>query len=200
MTVKNIHGRRAIDSREVAEMVEKRHKHLLRDIAGYIKIMEEANEPKFGPVGTEPKVGPSDFFIPSTYKDSTGRELPCYLITKKGCDMIANKLTGEKGVLFTAAYVTAFEEMQEALSASRRPPEISPAALAKLITANSKALYNTGATPFEVTEMICDTYTTWNVPVPRVLRNRTSTQMSFADFPSLQPGADSPAPERPDCQ
>ena len=102
--------------------------------------------------------------------------------------MIANKLTGEKGVLFTAAYVTAFEKMQEALSAGQRAPEISPAALAKLITANSKALYNAGATPFEVTEMICDTYTTWSVPVPRVLRNRVSTQMSFDDLPALQPG------------
>lgn len=191
MTVKNIHGLQAIDSREVAEMVERNHKELLRDIRKYIEIMEKSGERK---------IAPSDFFIPSSYVSAQNKEQPCYLITKKGCDMIANKLTGEKGVLFTAAYVTAFEAMQEALSASRRPPEISPAALAKLITANSKALYNTGATPFEVTEMICDTYTTWNVPVPRVLRNRTSTQMSFADFPSLQPGADSPAPERPDCQ
>ena len=185
MTVKNIHGQQAIDSREVAEMVEKNHKELLRDIRKYVEIMEKTGERNFAP---------SDFFIPSSYISTQNKEQPCYLITKKGCDMIANKLTGEKGVLFTAAYVTAFEEMQEALSASRRPPEISPAALAKLITANSKALYNTGATPFEVTEMICDTYTTWNVPVPRVLRNRTSTQMSFADFPSLQPGAERPLP------
>ena len=185
MTVKNTHGRWAIDSREVAEMVEKRHKHLLRDIAGYIKIMEEANEPKFGP---------SDFFIPSAYKDSTGRELPCYLITKKGCDMIANKLTGEKGILFTAAYVTAFEGMQEALSTGR-PPEVSPAALAKLIAANSRALYNAGATPREVTEMICDTYTTWNVPVPRVLRNRVYAQMTFEDLPVLQPPVQARTPQ-----
>ena len=98
MTVKNIHGLQAIDSREVAEKVEKKHAHLLRDIAGYIKIMESATESIIGFSGTERKIAPSEFFIPSTYKDSTGRELPCYLITKKGCDMIANKLTGEKGV------------------------------------------------------------------------------------------------------
>ena len=30
--------------------------------------------------------------------------------------MIANKLTGKKGVLFTAAYVTAFEKMHEQLA------------------------------------------------------------------------------------
>src|SRR5690606_23636378 len=34
---------------------------------------------------------------------------------RKGCDMVANKMTGEKGVLFTAAYVTKFEEMERQL-------------------------------------------------------------------------------------
>ena len=126
MTVKNIHGLQAIDSREVAEMVGKQHKHLLRDIAGYIKIMKEANESKFGPVSNELKIEPSEFFIPSTYLDSKGETRPCYLITKKGCDMIANKLTGEKGVLFTAAYVTAFEEMQKMLSLPYQNPAFFP--------------------------------------------------------------------------
>lgn len=93
-----------VDSRQVAEMTGKQHKHLLRDIAGYIEVLTQS---------TEPKIGPSDFFIESSYKDSTGRTLPCYLLTKKGCDMVANKMTGDKGVLFTAAYVTAFEAMRE---------------------------------------------------------------------------------------
>ena len=81
-----------LDSREVAEMVGKQHKHLLRDINGYIENMKQ---------GTELKIEPSEFFIPSTYTDSTGRELPCFLVTKKGCEFIANKLTGEKGTKFT---------------------------------------------------------------------------------------------------
>ena len=117
MTVKNIHGQQAIDSREVAEMVERNHKELLRDIRKYVEIMEKANERNFAPV---------DFFIESSYKDSKGETRPCYLITKKGCDMIANKLTGEKGVLFTAAYVTAFEEMQRAMQFQYQPPAFYP--------------------------------------------------------------------------
>ena len=92
-----------VDSRQVAEMIGKQHKNLLRDIAGYIETIRNSTELKFEP---------SDFFIESSYKDSTGRTLPCYLLTKKGCDMVANKMTGEKGVLFTAAYVTAFEAMR----------------------------------------------------------------------------------------
>ena len=66
-----------LDSREVAEMVEKEHKNLLADIRGYIANMENFTELKFQP---------SDFFMNSNYVDPTGRTLPCYLITRKGCD------------------------------------------------------------------------------------------------------------------
>ena len=106
LTVFNHDGRLVIDSREVAAMVGKRHDHLMRDIGTYIIYLNKSTDPKFGA---------SDFFITSTYQDPTGRTLPCYLITRKGCDMIANKMSGEKGVLFTAAYVTKFEEMERQL-------------------------------------------------------------------------------------
>lgn len=102
-----------LDSREVAEMVEKQHKHLLRDIHGYIEEMEELGEPKIGPSSNVPKINPSDFFIPSTYISDQGKELPNFLITKKGCEFVANKLTGEKGTKFTAMYVTRFNIMEE---------------------------------------------------------------------------------------
>lgn len=105
-----------VDSREVAQMTGKRHDHLIRDIAGYIKILSENAPPKFGESSKERKIAPSDFFIPSTYINSQNKEQPCYLLTKKGCDMVANKMTGEKGVLFTAAYVTAFEAMRERIT------------------------------------------------------------------------------------
>ena len=106
----NKNGVEVVDSREVAEMIGKQHAHLMRDIKGYAEVLGNSTESNFGL---------SDFFIPNTYMDSTGRTLPCYLLTKKGCDMVANKMTGEKGVLFTAAYVTAFEEMREKLSAPK---------------------------------------------------------------------------------
>ncbi len=106
-----------IDSREVAEAIGKEHRHLIRDIRNYAEVIENSTEPNFGL---------SDFFIPSTYTDSTGRTLPCYLLTKKGCDMVANKMTGEKGVLFTAAYVTAFEKMRETVNSPTMIPGLSP--------------------------------------------------------------------------
>lgn len=50
MKVQDYHGKSVIDSREVAEMVEKQHKNLLADIRGYLKIMEKANGLNFQPV------------------------------------------------------------------------------------------------------------------------------------------------------
>ena len=105
LTVIKKNGGCYIDSREVAELIGKQHKHLLRDIRGYCDIME---------ISTKPKIGLSDFFIESSYLDPTGRTLPCFLLSKMGCEMVANKLTGEKGVLFTAAYVAKFNEMETA--------------------------------------------------------------------------------------
>lgn len=112
---------KALDSREVAEMTGKRHDHLVRDIRGYVRILRDSTVPKFGV---------SDFFIESTYEDSTGRTLPCYQITKQGCEMIANKLTGKKGVLFTAAYVRKFNQMESRVQAAL-PDFTNPAVAAR---------------------------------------------------------------------
>jgi Rha family phage regulatory protein len=103
LTVFNRGGQLYTDSRDVAKMVGKDHAHLMRDIKKYVGVL------------TQSKIGFSDFFIESTYKDPTGRTLPCYLITKKGCEFVANKLTGEKGILFTATYINAFHKMEDTI-------------------------------------------------------------------------------------
>ncbi|WP_041345297.1 Rha family transcriptional regulator, partial [Bacillus subtilis] len=90
-----LNGQYLADSRDVAEMTGKRHSDLIRTIKGYIDT-----------ILTDAKLRSSDFFITSTYEDSKGEIRPCFLLTKKGCEMVANKMTGEKGVLFTAEYVT----------------------------------------------------------------------------------------------
>ena len=79
-----------ITSVEVAEMVEKTHANLLKDIRRYCKQLGEVN------------IDFSDFFKESTYCTEQKKELPCYDITKKGCEFIAHKLTGVKGTAFTA--------------------------------------------------------------------------------------------------
>lgn len=101
-----------IDSREVAEMVDMRHDNLLKKVSNYEKILLNS------------KLSSVDFFIPSEYQDKTGRTLKCYLLTKKGCEMVANKLTGEKGVIFTAKYVNRFAEMEKQVKIPKTDREI----------------------------------------------------------------------------
>lgn len=92
---------KTITSLEVADMVGKDHSKLLRDIRNYVEQLGQA------------KIGQSDFFTESTYKNSQNKEQPCYLVTKKGCEFIAHKLTGVKGTEFTAKYINRFHDMEE---------------------------------------------------------------------------------------
>lgn len=131
----NEHGKIYADSRQVAEMVGKEHKHLLRDIDKYIKVISES-----------PTLDSQNFFIKSSYKtEGNNKTYPCYKLTRKGCDMVANKLTGAKGVLFTAEYVTRFEEMEKQLQTQSQLPNFndpvaSARAWADAMEAKQKAL------------------------------------------------------------
>ena len=61
-----------ITSLEVAQMVDKKHCDLLRDIRKYC-----------GQLG-ESKIALSDFFTESTYMTEQNRTMPCFMVTKKG--------------------------------------------------------------------------------------------------------------------
>lgn len=92
---------KTISSIEVADMVGKQHKELLRDVRKYSVVLTSA------------KLRSLDFFIPDEYVDQKNEIRPCYRLTKKGCELVANKLTGDKGIEFTARYVTKFNDMEE---------------------------------------------------------------------------------------
>lgn len=96
-------GQKYLDSREVAEMVGKQHNDLLKDIRRYVQQLSEG------------KISHTDFFTESQYTDKSNRQKPCYLVTKKGCEFIAHKLTGVKGTEFTAKYINRFHEMEDTI-------------------------------------------------------------------------------------
>lgn len=98
-----------ITSMEVAQMIDKEHKYLLRDIRRYLNQIDKINMEK----SNQCKIAPVDFFISDAYIDNKGETRPCYNITHKGCEFIANKLTGIKGTEFTAKYVNRFHELEE---------------------------------------------------------------------------------------
>lgn len=100
----NFEGNSVLDSRDVAEMIGKTHAHLIRDIDRYIND-----------ISTNPNLDSLKFFIQSTYTDKKGEVRKCYLLTRQGCEFVANKMTGKKGNQFTAQYVSLFNEMKDNL-------------------------------------------------------------------------------------
>jgi len=90
----------------------------------------------------EVKIDQSDFFQESTYANQQNKILPCYLVTKKGCEFIGNKLTGTKGTEFTAKYINRFHDMEEQL--------IKPMSTIQLMELQFKAIKEIGCSLTEV--------------------------------------------------
>ena len=103
-----------LTSNEVAEMIGTTNGELMKSIRTYIGYLAEG------------KIPSGDFFIESTYKDSNNQERPNYLLTKQGCEMVSNKLTGPKGVQFTAKYVNRFNQMEEHIKQQLDTSNLSP--------------------------------------------------------------------------
>ena len=128
-----------ITSMEVAQMVDKRHADLLKDIRRYVGQLAEGN------------ISLSDFFTESSYTDSTGRKLPCYGITKKGCEFIAHKLTGQKGAEFTARYINRFHEMEKGLM-NPQPAEIPVGEVASYLKAMDRVAVRQNTAPYKIAQ------------------------------------------------
>ena len=88
-------------SKDICKMIGKRHDNLLRDIENYISDF------------TDLKIEVSKYFIISSYKDGLGKENKCFKITKKGCEFLAHKFNGKKGIEFTARYIERIYQMEQ---------------------------------------------------------------------------------------
>ena len=98
-----------ITTLEVAEMMELKHYQVLEKLEGTKTVR-----------GIIPTLGNhnfmvSDYFKENTYVDSSGKTNKCYDCTKMGCELLANKFTGEKGIIFSAKYVKRFNKMESVL-------------------------------------------------------------------------------------
>lgn len=100
---------KTISSREVAEMMELRnHSDMLRKIDSINQILTNAN------------LRSSDYWNESQYKAGNGEMRREYQVTKKGCELIAHKTEGEKGVLFTVKYMERFEQLEQEVKQPRK--------------------------------------------------------------------------------
>ena len=92
-----------ISSREVAEMMGVRHGDLLEKIDRINENLQNGN------------FRSDKYWIEGTYTAGTGKQYREYQVTKRGCELIAHKTEGQKGVEFTVRYMDRFEEMEQKL-------------------------------------------------------------------------------------
>jgi len=117
---------KTITSLEVADMVGKPHNDLMKDIRRYTSQFNEGN------------ISHVEFFTENTYLDKKGQERPCYMVTKKGCEFIAHKMTGVKGTEFTAKYINRFHEMEDVIQKPKSPMQLLEMEFAALKEVDSK--------------------------------------------------------------
>ena len=127
--MKNDSTKNTITTIEIAEMLGMKHYKILEKLDG----TKDGKTKGIIDILTRHDFVVSDYFIPSTYKDASGKENKCYLVTKLGCDFLANKFTGEKGVLFTAKYVKRFDEMEQTIRNPYNLPTTYKEALVQLL-------------------------------------------------------------------
>lgn len=89
---------RTVSSKEVAEMLGKRHDNFLRDIRKYIAILKEEAP---------------NYFVEETYTDEKGKPRACYGITLKGCELIEGRILGVKAYAFRDKYLPLFPPEEE---------------------------------------------------------------------------------------
>lgn len=94
-------------SKDVAELMEKRHDNLMRTIRTDIKNLET----------------PDKYYRESTYKDGKGKERECYEVSYEGCQRLSKKLSEEVRDDFLIAVSLRVEKAGE--TANTKPEEVS---------------------------------------------------------------------------
>ncbi|MDG4515609.1 Rha family transcriptional regulator [Streptococcus suis] len=135
-----------VDSLTVAEVFEKEHRNILKDIR---KIEEYFDTANFNQLKSEPvefsqgKIAPANFsqlksepaefsqhnFVPAdfedyfyleTYRDKQGKERPVYYMNQKGFTLLVMGYTGQRAFSYKVAYIEQFEEMKRSLQGQNR--------------------------------------------------------------------------------
>jgi len=95
-------GKPFCDSLQIAEVFEKRHDHILRDIGVALDTFQNINQPKFGEIN----------FVETSYKDTRNRLQPKFLLSKDGFTYLTMGFDGEKAAVYKIAYINRFNQME----------------------------------------------------------------------------------------
>ena len=98
-------------SRNIAEVFEKEHRNVIRDIR---TLLETNPDKDFGQLN----------FEQSSYRNEQNKEQPEYLLTRDGTMLLIMGYTGEKALALKTAYIKRFNEMEEQLRKQQEVPQL----------------------------------------------------------------------------
>lgn len=93
-----------VESRYIADVFEKEHKTVMRDIRILIDKLQ----------GIESDLGGYKF-VPSSYKTVQGKKQPCYLLNRNAFTLLVMGYTTPKALEFKVWYINKFDEMENLL-------------------------------------------------------------------------------------
>lgn len=109
-------GQPVVSSRKVAEVFNKRHDNVMRDIEEIGVNLLKSEEVAETTNGLS-EIGQSKFgelnFLKSYYKDDKNRKYPEYLLTRDGFTLLAMGFTGVKALKFKISYINRFNQMED---------------------------------------------------------------------------------------
>jgi Rha family phage regulatory protein len=168
-----------INSVEVAGMVKRDHKEVLRDIRNIINQLGES------------KIALSNYFIESTYINSQNKELPCFECTKKGCELYSTRMTGAKGTQFAVAYIERFNQMENHIKQQLDTSNLSPELQFMNSVVNQLAKQEMTAQRIEnkvdnITEIVALNTTDWRKEARHLINKMAKTQGGYGAYGEIQ--------------
>lgn len=119
------HDTSRVDSLFIAELFEKNHKEVLRDIR---KITAPTS-------GLSEEFRQRNFAL-SSYRNQQNKKQPCYFLTRDGFTMLVMGYTGQKAMQFKELYIKRFNEMEKVIKSLVAARQEFP-----LLTDNIKLLH-----------------------------------------------------------
>lgn len=97
--VLNSNGQPVTNSVLVAEKFGKQHRHVLNAVRSIISSAENS----------------AQFFVLSSYKDTSGKENPMYVMNRDGFTLLVMGFTGKEALQFKLEFINAFNQMEKQL-------------------------------------------------------------------------------------
>ncbi|WP_459611773.1 Rha family transcriptional regulator [Clostridium botulinum] len=127
-------GQPVVTSRQITDDFGKEHSKVIRSIETIIESNSSQNW--------------LQYFIPSEYKDNSGKSNKEYLLTRDGFSLLVMGFTGAKALQWKLKYIKAFNKIEEMLKSSK--PLASLGEVVKMMKEVRLNMKEQGFTPREI--------------------------------------------------